>query len=172
MTHRKLETIKLLLLDVDGVMTDGRIIYDAYGVETKFFNVKDGHGIKMLDRFGIKTAIITGRSSIVVDLRARELGIDLVYQGALRKLESYEDIKMKTGLSDSEIAFMGDDLIDIPVLKRVAFSAAPADAVPEVISLVDFVSVNCGGRGAVRELCNLILEGRGFWDEAVKRYEL
>ena len=91
----KLKNIHLLLLDVDGVMTDGRIIYDGNGLETKFFNVKDGHGIKMLQRHGIQVGIITGRNSVVVDIRARELGIDLVYQGALNKLASYDDVKQK-----------------------------------------------------------------------------
>lgn len=170
--NEKLGTIKLLLLDVDGVMTDGRIIYDANGLESKFFNVKDGHGIKMLQRYGLEIGIITGRTSVVVDFRARELGIDLVYQGALKKLESYEDIKLRTGLADHQIAFMGDDIIDVPVLRRVGFSAAPADALPEVAAVVDYVSKNGGGRGAVREVCDLILKGRGLWEETVKRYEL
>jgi len=172
MMNEKLEKIKLLLLDVDGVMTDGRIIYDANGLESKFFNVKDGHGIKMLQRYGLEIGIITGRTSVVVDFRARELGIELVYQGALKKLESYEDIKLRTGLSDHQIAFMGDDVIDVPVLRRVGFSAAPADALPEVAALVDYVAKNGGGRGAVREICDLILKGRGLWGEMVERYEL
>src|SRR6185369_8870662 len=110
--NEKLKNIQLLLLDVDGVMTDGGIIYDGSGLETKCFNVRDGHGIKMLQRHGIQVGIITGRTSIVVDIRAKELGIDLVYQGALKKLESYTDAKKKTGLDDSQIAYMGDDVID------------------------------------------------------------
>lgn len=172
MMNEKLQNIRLLILDVDGVMTDGRIIYDANGLETKFFNVKDGHGIKMLQRYGVEVGIITGRTSVVVDFRARELGIELVYQGSLRKLESYDDIKIKTGLSDHQIAYMGDDIIDVPVMRRVGFSAAPADALPEVTSLVDYVARNSGGKGAVREVCDLILKGRGVWGETVKRYEL
>jgi 3-deoxy-D-manno-octulosonate 8-phosphate phosphatase (KDO 8-P phosphatase) len=168
----KLKNIQLLLLDVDGVMTDGGIIYDANGLETKRFNVKDGHGIKMLQRHGIEVGIITGRTSVVVDFRAKELGIELVYQGALKKLVSYDDIKEKTGLQDCQIAYMGDDVIDVPVLRRVGFSAAPKDALPEVSSLVDYVSFNGGGKGAVREVCDLILKGRGFWDEIASRYEL
>lgn len=170
--NEKLKNIKLLLLDVDGVMTDGGIIYDANGLETKRFNVKDGHGIKMLQRHGIEVGIITGRTSVVVDFRAKELGIELVYQGALKKLVSYDDIKEKTGLSDSQIAYMGDDVIDVPVLRRVGFSAAPKDALPEVSALVDYVASCGGGKGAVREICDLILKGRGFWDEVVSRYEL
>lgn len=168
----KLKNIRLLLLDVDGVMTDGRIIYDGNGLETKFFNVKDGHGIKMLQRYGIDVGIITGRTSPVVDIRARELGIELLYQGALRKLESYEDVKRKTGLEDSQIAYMGDDIIDVPVMRRVAFAAAPPDALPEVLAIADYVATVGGGRGAVREVCDLIIRGRGLWNEVVERYEL
>ena len=168
----KLKHIKLLLLDVDGVMTDDGIIYDGNGLETKRFNVKDGHGIKMLQRCGIEIGIITGRTSVVVDFRARELGIGLVYQGALRKLESYEDVKLKTGLSDHQIAYVGDDIIDVPVIRRVGFSAAPADALAEVLAVVDYVAARGGGRGAVREVCDLILKGRGLWSEITARYEL
>jgi len=170
--QEKLKDIRLLLLDVDGVMTDGRIIYDGNGLETKCFNVKDGHGIKMLQRYGIEIGIITGRTSVVVDIRARELGIELVYQGALKKLESYDDVKQKTGLTDNQIAYMGDDIVDIPVMRRVGFSAAPPDSLPEVLAVADYVSSCGGGRGAVREICDLILKGRGVWNEIVKRYEL
>ena len=168
----KLRDIRLLLLDVDGVMTDGGIIYDANGLETKTFNVKDGHGIKMLQRYGIEVGIITGRTSKVVDIRARELGIGLVYQGALNKLESYNDVKQKTGLADSQIAYMGDDVIDVPVMRRVNFAAAPADALPEARKAAHYVTASAGGRGAVREVCDLILKGRGFWEEVAARYEL
>lgn len=170
--HEKLKHIRLLLLDVDGVMTDGGIIYDAQGIETKRFNVRDGHGIKMLQRYGIEVGIITGRTSIVVDNRARELGIRLVYQGSLTKLVSYEDIKAKTELEDHQIAYMGDDVIDVPVLRRVGFSAAPCDGLAEVKAVVDCVTVCGGGRGAVRELCDLILRNSGAWPEITERYQL
>lgn len=168
----KLADIRLLLLDVDGVMTDGGIIYDANGLETKIFNVRDGHGIKMLQRHGIAVGIITGRTSAVVAIRARELGIELVYQGALKKLESYNDVKLKTGLLDSQIAYVGDDIIDVPVMRRVIFAVAPADAQNEARNAAHFVTRLAGGRGAVREVCDLILKGRGLWDEIVARYEL
>ena len=168
----KLKNIRLLLLDVDGVLTDGGIIYDGNGLETKCFNVRDGHGIKMLQRHGIEVGIITGRTSIVVDIRAKELGIDLVYQGALKKLESYNDVKEKTGLDDSQIAYMGDDVIDVPVLRRVGFAAVPVDGLPEVRAVAHYVSSCRGGRGAVREVCEMILKGRGVWNEIVARYEL
>jgi 3-deoxy-D-manno-octulosonate 8-phosphate phosphatase (KDO 8-P phosphatase) len=168
----RLADIRLLLLDVDGVMTDGGIIYDGNGLETKVFNVKDGHGIKMLQRHGIEVGIITGRTSQVVAFRAKELGIDLVYQGALKKLDSYDDVKQKTGLDDSQIAYVGDDVIDVPVMRRVAFAAAPADALMEARTAAHYVTVCGGGRGAVREVCDLILKGRGLWNEVVARYEL
>lgn len=170
--EEKLKNIQLLLLDVDGVMTDGGIIFDASGLETKCFNVRDGHGIKMLQRYGIQIGIITGRTSIVVDLRARELGIELVYQGALKKLESYEDVKRRTGLDDSQIAYMGDDIIDVPVMRRVAFAASPQDGQDEVRAVAHYVASRDGGRGAVREVCDMILKGRGVWPEVVSRYEL
>jgi 3-deoxy-D-manno-octulosonate 8-phosphate phosphatase (KDO 8-P phosphatase) len=168
----KLANIRLLLLDVDGVMTDGGIIYDGNGLETKVFNVKDGHGIKMLQRHGIEVGIITGRTSLVVDIRARELGIDLLYQGALKKLESYLDVKQRTGLIDSQIAYMGDDVIDVPVMRRVIFAAAPADALIEARNAAHYVTSCAGGKGAVREVCDLILKVRGFWDDVASRYEL
>lgn len=168
----RLENIILLLLDVDGVMTDGGIIFDGNGLETKVFNVKDGHGIKMLQRFGIEVGIITGRTSIVVDIRARELGIELVYQGALRKLDCYEEIKLKRDLSDSQIAYIGDDVIDVPVMRRVGFAAAPSDGVIEARNVAHFVTSCPGGRGAVREVSDMILKGRGLWGEVQSRYEL
>lgn len=170
--NEKLADIRLLLIDVDGVMTDGGIIYDGNGLETKVFNVKDGHGIKMLQRYGIEVGIITGRTSQVVDIRAKELGINLLYQGAVKKLDCYCDVKQKTGLIDSQIAYMGDDVIDIPVMRRVIFAAAPADALIEARNAAHYVTSCSGGRGAVREVCDLILRGRGFWDEISARYEL
>jgi 3-deoxy-D-manno-octulosonate 8-phosphate phosphatase (KDO 8-P phosphatase) len=168
----RLKAIELLLLDVDGVMTDGGIIYDGNGLETKVFNVKDGHGIKMLQRAGIEVGIITGRSSAVVTVRAQELGIELLYQGSLRKLESYEDVKLRTGLADRQIAYMGDDIIDVPVMRRVGFAAAPQDALSEAKKVAHYIASSNGGRGAVREVCDLILKGRGAWDEVTARYEL
>lgn len=170
--HEKLKQIKLLLLDVDGVMTDGGIIYDSNGIETKRFNVKDGHGIKMLQRYGIEIGIITGRTSIVVANRAKELGINLVYQGALKKIEQYEIVRQITGLEDSQIAYIGDDIIDIPVLKLVGFSAAPVDAMDDVLSNVDYISKLAGGAGAVRDVCDRIIKACGFWDDVTTRYHL
>lgn len=166
----RLRKIKLLLLDVDGVMTDGRIIFDSNGVESKFFNVKDGHGIKMLQRAGIEVGIISGRESKVVANRAAELGIERVFQKALDKLSPYLKILADSGLTDDEVAFIGDDLIDIPVLRRVGFAAAPADAVTEVIPFVHLVTKNSGGWGAVREISDLLLKAQGRWEELTARY--
>jgi len=168
--EEKLKKIKLLILDVDGVLTDGRIIFDSNGIESKFFNVKDGHGIKMLQRSGIEVGIISGRESQVVYNRAVELGINQVYQKSLDKLVPYRQMLEATGLTDEQVAFMGDDVIDIPLLKRVGFAAAPADAVDEVFPFAHFVSKNRGGWGAVREVCDLLLKAQGSWDTVTSRY--
>ncbi len=168
--EERLRKIRLLILDVDGVMTDGRIVYDSNGVESKFFNVKDGHGIKMLQRAGIEVAIISGRDSKVVANRAVELGIDRVFQKATDKLAPYIRLLADTGLSDDQIAFIGDDLIDIPLMKRVGFAAAPADAVLEVLPFVHFVTKNPGGFGAVREISDMLLKAQGKWGELTARY--
>lgn len=166
----RLKKIKLLVLDVDGVMTDGRIIFDSNGVESKFFNVKDGHGIKMLQRSGVEIGIISGRESVVVANRAAELGINLVYQKALDKMVPYRQMLETTGLLDEQVAYMGDDVIDIPIMRRVGFAAAPADAVTEVLPHAHFIARNKGGWGAVRELCDQILKAQGTWENITARY--
>ncbi len=167
----KLRKIKLLILDVDGVMTDGRIIMDNKGREMKNFDVRDGHGIKILQRYGIKIAILTGRQSKVVEHRARDLEIDDVYQGAFNKKEIFEKILKKKSLSAFATAYVGDDIVDIPVLKRVGFSAAVADALDVVKKSVDYVTKNRGGHGAVREICELILQAQGKWPDIAAKYE-
>ena len=168
--RERLEKIRLLLLDVDGVMTDGRIIYDDRGGETKAFDVKDGHGIKLLQRAGIRVGIITGRQSAVVDRRAQELGIELVYQGAKDKLVPFLEILQKTGLGVEQIAYMGDDLPDLPILRRVGFAVTVADALDDVRPHVHYVTQRPGGRGAVREVCDLLLKESGRWDSVSGRY--
>ena len=168
--EKQLAKIKLLLLDVDGVLTDGRIIYDSQGNELKAFDVKDGHGLKMVQRAGIKVGIITGRNSAVVSRRAQELGIDILYQGALRKLEPYLEILSGQDLLDEQVAYVGDDIVDLPILSRVGFSATVADAVPDVLSFVDYVATRPGGGGAVREICDLLLRASGQWDKITRRY--
>ncbi len=166
----RLKRIKLLLLDVDGVMTDGRIIFDSNGVETKFFNVKDGHGIKMLQRVGVEVGIISGRESAVVTNRAAELGIRIVYQKSLNKLSPFRKILTDTGLAADQVAFMGDDLIDIPVLQLVGFAATPADGCAEVLPYVHYVASKGGGWGAVRELCDMLIKAQDKWEETTARY--
>ena len=168
--HKKAAGIKLLLLDVDGVLTNGQIIYDGAGNELKMFDVRDGHGIKLLQRAGIRVGIITGRSSEVVARRAAELGIEILYQGALRKIEPYEEILRQTGLKDEQVAYVGDDLVDLPILSRVGFAATVADADPEVRKRVPYVAALPGGRGAVREICELLIKAAGCWDELTARY--
>lgn len=165
-----LEKIRLLLLDVDGVLTDGRITYDANGVESKSFDVKDGHGLKMLQRTGIRVGIITGRQSTIVALRAQELGIEILHQGAKNKLPPYEDILREFGLEDQEVAYVGDDLVDLPILRRVGFSVTVADGVEELKTRVDYVTSKPGGRGAVREICDLLLREGGYWPQITGRY--
>lgn len=166
----KIKGIRLLILDVDGVLTDGSIIYTDDGTEIKAFDVKDGHGIKLLMRTGVNVAIVTARSSKVVKYRAENLGIKHVYQGMLDKVKAYDDIIEKTGLEPRELGYVGDDLVDLPILRRVGFSAAVADAVEEVRNEADFVSLKPGGRGGVREICELIIKVQGMWSEVMSRY--
>lgn len=166
----KIRKIKLVIFDVDGVLTDGTIIYNDEGQEIKVFDVRDGHGIKLLMRTGIQVGIITARESRVVAHRAVNLGIDLVYQGRKDKLSAFEDILKKTSLKPEEAAYMGDDIIDLPVMTRVGLSAAVSDAVEEVKARVDYITKAAGGRGAARELAELILKGQGRWDEILNNY--
>lgn len=169
---KKIKAVKLLILDVDGVMTDGRIIYDDDGKELKIFDVKDGHGIKLLMRTGIDVAIITARESRVVLHRAKNLGIDIVYQKAMDKVEAFNEILQKKQLSEKEVAYVGDELVDIPLLRKVGFAVAVNDAVAEVKKYVDFVTEKKGGQGAVREICELILKTQGRWGEATEKYSM
>ncbi len=157
----KAKKIKLLLLDVDGVLTDGTIILDNQGNELKAFHVRDGHGIKLAQRAGIVMGIITGRKSEVVNIRARELGIEEVHQGALKKIEIYESILAKYGVHDEEVAYMGDDIVDVDIFKRAGVAVTVSDADPSVGPYVDMITKNEGGRGAVREFINLLLKSQG-----------
>lgn len=166
----RLARIRMLLLDVDGILTDGRIIYSSDGTETKAFDVKDGHGLKMIQRAGVEVGIITGRDSSIVAHRARELGINILYQGAKDKLVPFREILESHQIGEDEIAYVGDDIVDLPILLRVGFSATVADALPEVRARVHYVTERDGGRGAVREICDLILKESGRWDEVTARY--
>ena len=167
----KLKGIKLLILDVDGVMTDGRIIMDNDGRETKNFDVRDGHGLKILQRYGIRVAILTGRQSKVVEHRAKDLDIKDVYQKVFNKKDVFEKIIKNHKLSPDEAVFIGDDIIDIPVLRRVGFSVAVADAADVVKKSVDYITNNKGGYGAVREICEMILKAQGKWPKIAAKYE-
>lgn len=167
----RIRGIKLLILDVDGVMTDGRIIIDDSGLESKHFDVKDGHGLKILMRYGIDVVLLTGRKSRVVDHRAADLGIKEVHQGIWDKREVFDEILKRRKLSPEETAYVGDDVVDIPLLKRVGFGVAVADACPEATGVAHYVTEHPGGRGAVREVCEVILKAQGRWEEVAARYE-
>ncbi|MFA5355005.1 MAG: HAD-IIIA family hydrolase [Thermodesulfovibrionales bacterium] len=162
--------IKLLVLDVDGVLTDGSIILDNEGNEFKSFHVRDGHGIKMLGKAGIPVAIITGRYSKVVERRAHELGISEVYQKCHIKTVAYEELLAKTGVSDSEVAYIGDDVVDIPLFKRVGLPVAVADADDEAKAEAALITQARGGRGAVREICELLMKAQGKWEGIISDY--
>ncbi len=162
--------IKLLILDVDGVLTDGGIILDNEGNELKSFHVRDGHGIKLLIRKGVDVAIITGRHSRVVERRAHELGVKEIHQKCFNKVIAYEEIKGKFALQDEEIAYIGDDVVDIPLLRRVGLPVTVADASEDVRAFSMIVTKNRGGRGAVREITDLILKAKGFWEGIINDY--
>lgn len=154
--------IRLLALDVDGVLTDGRLYFDDHGKEMKAFSTRDGLGMKALQRFDIKVALISGRQSRIVADRAAQLDIGLVYQGRDDKLNALGELMSETGVDERAICYAGDDWVDIPVLERVGLSVAPADAAPLVRERVHWVTNARGGRGAVREICDLILAAQGL----------
>lgn len=160
----KIKRIKLLLLDVDGVLTDGSIIYDNHGVETKIFNVKDGLGIRLLMNAGIQVCIVTGRSSNALIHRCRNLGIDHIFDGVRDKAAVLEQILGLTGVSTKEIAFVGDDLPDLSLMKVVGLSIGVADAHETVLEIAHMVTSAKGGAGAVREICDKILKAKGLWE--------
>lgn len=160
----------MVIMDVDGVLTDGKIILDANGVESKAFYVQDGSAITYLHRVGIKTAIISGRESKVVELRANELSIEDVYLGIHKKLEAYEEILKKHKIKDNEICYIGDDLIDLPILTKVGFSVAVPNAPLEVKERVSYITDAPGGYGAVREVTEKILKSQGKWKAITSRY--
>jgi len=166
----KLKRIKLLLLDVDGVLTDGSIIYDDKGKEIKSFNVKDGLGIRMLLNSGINVGIVTGRSSKAVYHRCHNLGISLVFDGVRDKASALDMILRRTQLLAQEVAFAGDDLLDLPILKKVGLSIAVADAHEIVRNNVDMITLAKGGDGAVREICEHILKAQGLWKDILMRF--
>lgn len=163
--------VRLLLLDVDGVLTDGSITYLPGGGEAKSFNTQDGLGIKLLQESGVAVGIITARCSEAVERRAHDLQFAHVFQGKQDKLIVYESILKKTGLRPPQTAYMGDDLMDLPILNRVGFAAAPANAVAEIRQRVHYTAERDGGRGAVREVCDLILEAQGNLERMRARFD-
>lgn len=170
MTTSRLQKIKLLLFDVDGVLTDGSLAYTDDQTETKVFHVKDGLGIKMLHQGGINTGIVTGRSSPALLRRCRELEIDMVFDSIRDKAEVLDQIISDTGYNTDEIAFIGDDLPDLALLKKVGLAIAVADAHELVCQHADIVTETIGGRGAVREVCEMILKSRGIWQKLMRQW--
>lgn len=168
--ERKAVRIRLMLFDVDGVLTDGRLLMHADGSESKQFSIRDGTGLVWAQRAGLAIGLLSARHSRATSARAAQLGIRIVRQQSGEKLEIYRELLREESLSDEEVAFMGDDLLDLPVLQRVGLSASPADAVSDVRSRVDWVSSMKGGGGAARELVERVLRAQGRWDRIVSGY--
>jgi 3-deoxy-D-manno-octulosonate 8-phosphate phosphatase (KDO 8-P phosphatase) len=162
--------VRLMAFDVDGVLTDGTIFVSAGGEEIKAFNILDGHGLKMLRDSGVQLAVVSGRASAALERRARELGIDHVLQGLADKLPAFEGMCARVGVALDACGFMGDDLPDLPILLRCGFAASVPDAPEAVRSRVHYVTRAAGGRGAVREVCELVLAAQGKLDAALQRY--
>jgi 3-deoxy-D-manno-octulosonate 8-phosphate phosphatase (KDO 8-P phosphatase) len=164
--------IELLVMDVDGVLTDGVIAVDDRGVETKHFHVRDGSAIHLWRKAGKRTAILSGRWAPCVDVRAAELGITPVIQGSPQKSEPFRTILRDMGLEAGQVCYVGDDLADLPVLAVVGLAACPCDAAPEVRDTAHFIATSPGGRGAVREVVELLLKQQGCWDGLMETYRV
>ncbi len=162
--------IKLILTDCDGVLTDGSLYYTANGEAAKVFHIHDGLAFKLARQAGIKTGIISGRKSAALELRANELNVDYFYHGNDAKLAAYEEIRAAENLRDGQIAYLGDDLHDLPLLHRVGLAIAVADAVAEVKAAAQFVTTRNGGRGAFREAVALILKAQNKWEPLLKHF--
>lgn len=166
----KARHIKLVIFDVDGVLTDGSLFYGDDGQEYKAFNSRDGHGMKMLIRTGVTIGIITGRTSEVVTHRMHNLGIEHVYQGKLEKLPSYVELRDKLGLQDHQVAYVGDDVVDLPIMLKVGLAIAVQDAHPMVLKHAHWQTAHGGGRGAARDVSEFIMEAQGTLDAALQHY--
>lgn len=166
----KAKKLKLLILDVDGVLTDARLYFDNDGTEYKCFHARDGHGIKLLRQTGVEVAVISGRNSQSVTLRMKSLGIEHVYQGHEDKLSALAEVLEKTGIKPEQAAHVGDDLLDLPIMMRVGLSIAVNDANFAVKQRADWSTALPGGRGAVREVCDLILQAQGTFDNVLRTY--
>jgi len=168
--RQRAQKIKLLILDIDGVMSDGRIVYGDCGDELKFFDVQDGFGVILVKNAGIKVVIVTAKKSKIVKMRANELKVDALYQDSLDKLKALNKILKRFKLAPEEICFIGDDLVDAPILKRVGLAVSVPNGVEEVKSIAHMITSKTGGRGAVREVCDLILKSQNKWDSVTSKY--
>lgn len=168
----KAQRIKLLLLDVDGVLTDGRIVYDSGGRDMKFFDVHDGMGVYALKRAGIQTILITAKGSRAIRPRARDMQVEAVFENISPKTSVLDKILKKYKVSADEVCFMGDDLVDLCLMKKVGLPIAVFNAVPEIKLLATYITIREGGRGAVREVAELILKSQNKWQEAVRPYDV
>lgn len=166
----KIKQLKLLILDVDGVLTDGRLFFDQHGVEYKCFHARDGHGIKLLRQTGVEIAVISGRNSPAVALRMQSLGIEHVYQGHEDKRAAFDEILRNLQLTASQAAHVGDDLLDLPIMTRVGFAVAVQDANFAVKKYADWCTQTPGGQGAVREVCDLIMQVQGRFEAVLQSY--
>ena len=166
----KASRIKLLIFDVDGVLTDGSLFLGDDGQEYKAFHSQDGHGIKMLQKHGVRCAIITGRTSKVVEHRMRNLGIDLIYQGQHDKLVGFADLMARVGLQPDQVAYVGDDVVDLPVMRKVGLAIAVQDAHPWVLKHAHWQTPRGGGRGAARDVCEMLLEAHGALKQELDSY--
>jgi 3-deoxy-D-manno-octulosonate 8-phosphate phosphatase (KDO 8-P phosphatase) len=166
----KAARLVLMGFDVDGVLTDGTLYFSSQGDEIKAFSSLDGHGIKMLQRAGVEVAIISGRSSRALELRAQNLGVKELHMGVEDKRALLAELAAKRGIELAQTGYMGDDVVDLPILRACGFSASVADAHGEVLARVDYVATKGGGRGAVREVCDLIIRAQGKWDAAMADY--
>lgn len=166
----KVKALKLLILDVDGVLTDGRLFFDQNGVEYKSFHARDGHGMKLLKQSGVEIAVISGRKSNSVALRMQSLGIEHVYQGHENKRQAFQDVISHLKLTPDQVAHVGDDVIDLPIMTQVGFAVAVADANFAVKRHADWCTETPGGMGAVREVCDLILQVQGNFDAMLQNY--
>jgi 3-deoxy-D-manno-octulosonate 8-phosphate phosphatase (KDO 8-P phosphatase) len=162
--------VKLVIFDVDGVLTDGGLFLGDDGQEYKSFNSRDGHGMKMLQKSGVVIGIITGRTSEVVRIRMESLGVEHVYQGKQDKLPAYEELRDKLGLADEEIAYVGDDVVDLPIMRRVGLAIAVNDAHPFVLQHAHWQTPRNGGRGAARDVCEMVLEAQGNLTAELESY--
>ena len=169
--EERAKKIKMLLLDVDGVLTDGRIIYDSRGHDSKFFDVHDGLGVHLLRKAGIKTILITAKGSRCIKPRAKDMQVEAVFGNIMPKTKVYDGIKDKYKLKDDDICFVGDDLVDLGIMKVVGLSIAVNNACQEIKDAAHYVTTHLGGRGAVREVAQIILKSQDKWQQALQEYQ-